>query len=204
MKKITQVKNCDRKKIIEIGKTIIPEFEITGNLVDVYSTLFAYFTNFTEKDIPQIDFKKGLLLTGAIGTGKTTAMKVFSKIFRFGIVSTRYIIREFNIEGMPVLNNYGRNSFTMQGAPLEKNPITICFDDLGMEETNSQLYGNKANVIGEILLDRYDCFIDTGMITHATTNLLMKDLENIYGDRIRDRMREMMNLIIFEGGSLRK
>lgn len=198
------MKNCDREKIIKIGKTIVPEFEIIGNLENAYSTLFAYFTNFTKKDIPNIDFKKGLLLAGAIGTGKTTAMKVFSKIFRFGIISTRYVIREFNIEGMSVLNKYGRNSYIMQGVPLEKKPITICFDDLGMEETNSQLYGNKANVIGEILLDRSDCFVDIGMITHATTNLLMDDLENIYGDRIKDRMVEMMNLVIFEGGSLRK
>lgn len=192
------------EKIIEVGKTIIPGFTITEELKDVYSTLFTYFTKFSEKKTGNIDLNKGLLLAGPIGTGKTTAMKVFSKVFRFRIASTRYVIREFNIQGMSVLNQYGCESYTMQGAPLEKTPITICFDDLGMEETNSQLYGNKANVMGEILLDRYDCFVDTGMITHATTNLLMDDLDDIYGDRIRDRLCEMMNLIIFKGKSLRK
>jgi len=188
------------EKIIEIGKTIIPEFEITDELAVIYEDIYTYFS----KQHGHLDLKKGLLLTGSIGTGKTTAMKIFSKMFHFGIVSTRYIIREFNTEGMSILDHYGRNSYMMKGVPLERVPTTICFDDLGMEETNSQLFGNKANVMGEILLDRYDCYIKSGMITHGTTNLLINDLENIYGDRIRDRLREMMNLVIFKGKSLRK
>lgn len=197
-KKIIQMR--DFSKIITIGKTIIPEFKITPELEQIYFQLYTYFI----KQDTGLDLKKGLLLTGSIGTGKTTAMKIFSKMFAFKIASTRYIIREFNITGMEIIDQYGRDSYMMDGVPLQKKPITVCFDDLGMEETNSQLYGNKANVVGEILLDRYDCFINSGMITHATTNLLISDLEKIYGDRIRDRLREMMNLIIFKGESLRK
>lgn len=190
----------DFSKIITIGKTIIPEFKITPELEQIYFKLYTYFI----RQDTDLDLKKGLLLTGSIGTGKTTAMKVFSKMFGFKVISTRYLIREFSTNGMGVIDQYGRNSFMMDGVPLRKKPITVCFDDLGMEETNSQLFGNKANVMGEVLLDRYDCFINSGMITHATTNLLINDLEKIYGDRIRDRLREIMNLIIFEGKSLRK
>ncbi|WP_322348420.1 hypothetical protein [Marivirga arenosa] len=35
------------------------------------------------------------------------------------------------------------------------------------------------------------------MITHATTNLIPTELENLYGNRVRSRMREMFNLIAF-------
>jgi hypothetical protein len=36
-----------------------------------------------------------------------------------------------------------------------------------------------------------------GYVTHATTNLSASDLEAIYGNRLRSRMREMFNLISF-------
>ena len=78
------------EKIIETGKTIIPEFEITDELAVIYEDIYTYFS----KQDGKFDLKKGLLLTGSIGTGKTTAMKIFSKMFHFGITSTRYIIRE--------------------------------------------------------------------------------------------------------------
>ncbi len=187
--------------IKKVGQSIIPGFEIDDKLKDLYLKLYAYFT----KQDTDLDLRKGLLITGSIGSGKTTAIQVFRKMFRFGIVSTRYIIREFSKNGMDVIDLYGRYCYSDDGGTnYTKSPHTYCFDDLGMEETNSQLYGNKANVMGEILLDRYDCFVKDGMITHATTNLLISDLEKIYGDRIRDRLKQMMNLIIFDGKSLRK
>jgi hypothetical protein len=34
-------------------------------------------------------------------------------------------------------------------------------------------------------------------VTHATTNLSASDLEALYGNRLRSRMREMFNLIAF-------
>lgn len=37
------------------------------------------------------------------------------------------------------------------------------------------------------------------MITHATTNLSASELEDYYGNRVRSRMREMFNLIAFDG-----
>jgi DNA replication protein DnaC len=35
------------------------------------------------------------------------------------------------------------------------------------------------------------------MLTHATTNLSAEELEKLYGNRVRSRMREMFNLIAF-------
>jgi len=52
--------------------------------------------------------------------------------------------------------------------------------------------------MAEILLSRYDMFIQKGILTHITTNLSAPELESMYGSRVRSRMREMFNLVAFE------
>jgi hypothetical protein len=84
----------------------------------------------------------------------------------------------------PVLNKYGK---------LTK---IICFDDLGIE-TSIKHFGNECNTMGEILLSRYELMKYDGVITHATTNLNADDLEKLYGNRVRSRLREMFNVISF-------
>jgi len=59
-------------------------------------------------------------------------------------------------------------------------------------------FGTPVNVIGEIVLSRYDMFVASGTYTHATTNLNATELSIKYGDRVRSRMRSMFNLISFE------
>lgn len=56
----------------------------------------------------------------------------------------------------------------------------------------------------EILLDRYELFMSNGMITHLTTNLTPELIEQQYGNRLRDRLREMMNYITMPGNTKRK
>ncbi len=59
-------------------------------------------------------------------------------------------------------------------------PRVHCFDELDVEQTVNY-WGNNCNVMGEILLSRYDLFISNKMITHVTTNLNSQELEEIYG-----------------------
>jgi DNA replication protein DnaC len=51
--------------------------------------------------------------------------------------------------------------------------------------------------MAEILLSRYDLFVNRKMLTHITTNLSSSEIEELYGERVRSRMREMFNLIAF-------
>ena len=120
---------------------------------------------------------------------------------RFQLVATRDIVRKFLQEGNSVLEYYGTQSFRKKHfgyCPVVQYdlPITWCFDDLGVEP-NTKVYGNSCNVMAEILLDRYDQFTRHGMLTHLTTNLNADMLEQLYGDRVRSRLREMFNLISF-------
>ena len=50
----------------------------------------------------------------------------------------------------------------------------------------------------EILITRYGHIIENNSITHITTNLSASEIENVYGNRLRSRMRNMFNLVSFE------
>ncbi len=141
-----------------------------------------------------IDTNKGILLSGPVGCGKTSLMMLLQHLAphktNYEMVPTRNIVFNFNASGFEVLEKYNQT----------KN---YCFDDLGVEPTGSH-YAKECNVLGEILLSRYDLFTNNNLvaersrsITHITTNLNAQELEKRYGSRVRSRLREMMNVISF-------
>ena len=152
-----------------------------------------------------IDTNKGILLSGPVGCGKTSLMKLLPHIAphktNYELVPTRNIVFNFNTKGFEVLEQYNDT----------KN---YCFDDLGVEPVGSH-YAKECNVMGEILLSRYDLFgqkvannqqqiTNNHGKTHLTTNLNAKELEKRYGSRVRSRLRAMFNLISFGQDSVDK
>lgn len=176
-------------------------FEIPENERGIVFGLLAWFL---EDDLVagemHIDLNRGIMLCGPIGCGKTTLFKLMqkfpSKRKNFAITSTRQIVSEFMQSGYEVLENYSRGNLYNNG----RNPRNYCFDDLGAE-ASSKYYGNECNVMAEILLTRYELFIERGILTHLTTNLTAGEIENVYGNRLRSRMREMFNLFGYEENS---
>ncbi|MBL7967410.1 MAG: ATPase [Prolixibacteraceae bacterium] len=146
-----------------------------------------------------INLWKGILACGPVGCGKSCLLKLISYFFpretHYQIKPTREISFEFEKDGFAVINQYSKGSFFRLGNYLI--PKVWCFDDLGLEQT-PKYYGNDCNVMAEILLARYDLFVSKRMMTHITTNLSASELESIYGNRIRSRMREMFNLVAFD------
>jgi DNA replication protein DnaC len=136
-----------------------------------------------------IDLDKGILLNGPVGCGKTSLMTLMRSFaypdYNYIIKSTREIASEFNQDGYSIIQKYGKS-----------HQKIYCFDDLGVEN-NMKYYGNECNTIAEILLQRYDQQIMEGTVTHATTNLNAQELEELYGNRVRSRLRSMFNLISF-------
>lgn len=155
-----------------------------------------------------IDTNKGILLSGPVGCGKTSLMKLLPHIapqrMKYEIISTRSVVFKFNMSGFSELEKFNDT----------KN---YCFDDLGVEPIGGH-YAKDYNVMGEILLSRYDLFValketklnkpgvvmTNGGVTHATTNLNAKELENRYGSRVRSRLRELFNLISFDQNCMDK
>lgn len=146
-----------------------------------------------------INLWKGILACGPVGCGKSCLLKLISYFFpretQYQIKPTREISFEFEKDGFAVINQYSKGSFFRLGNYFI--PKVWCFDDLGLEQT-PKYYGNDCNVMAEILLARYDLFVSKRMMTHITTNLSASELESIYGNRIRSRMREMFNLVAFD------
>lgn len=162
----------------------------------VYQLLVYVFQDEQNASRQGLDLHKGLLLSGPIGCGKTSLMNLL-RFFepannRFVLKSCREVSFEFIQEGYEVIQRYSQASVHR----YSRLP-TYCFDDLGAE-SNLKYYGNECNVMGEILLSRYDLFISRGMKTHLTTNLTSTEIDQYYGNRLRSRMREMFNLVSFD------
>jgi DNA replication protein DnaC len=177
--------------------------ELYGNHFKILETdypivykLIAYFL----KDEPTcfqygINLNKGILLTGPIGCGKTSLMNLIKYLtateHKFFVKPCRDISFEFIQDGYQIIHKYSN------GKLYQSEPRTYCFDDLGTEN-NLKYFGNECNVMAEILLSRYDLFISKKLFTHITTNLSATEIEKHYGNRVRSRLREMVNLIAFE------
>lgn len=146
----------------------------------------------------QIDLNKGILLSGPIGCGKTSIMSLIkpftSPLSEYKIKTCRELSFEFAKNGFETINCY-----TLKQANQSK--LTgYCFDDLGAEQQIKH-FGNDCNVMAEVLLGRYEQFVENKCVTHITTNLSASEIERIYGNRLRSRMRAMFNLIAFNMNS---
>jgi DNA replication protein DnaC len=148
----------------------------------------------------KIDLRKGILLSGPIGCGKTSLMNLM-KYFNdnrqniYIVKSCRDVSFEFIKDGYEVIHRYTNQSFFRSAQ--NEIPKHYCFDDLGTENS-LKYFGNECNVMAEILLSRYDLFVSRKLLTHFTTNLSASEIEAAYGNRVRSRMREIFNLIAFE------
>jgi energy-coupling factor transporter ATP-binding protein EcfA2 len=177
--------------------------ELYGNHFKIHETdypivykLIAYFL----KDEPAcfqygINSNKGILLSGPIGCGKTSLMNLMKYLtateHKFFVKPCRDISFEFIQDGYQIIHKYSI------GKLYQSEPRTYCFDDLGTEN-NLKYFGNECNVMAEILLSRYDLFISKKLLTHITTNLSATEIEKTYGNRVRSRLREIVNLIAYD------
>ena len=157
--------------------------------------LCLYFANSPKAADYGFDLKKGLLLLGGVGVGKTLIMKAFSlnQNTSFRVVRSRDISYDFADKGFGVVKLYSELT-TIPVNIYGQNELGICIDDLGTDEERKH-YGDKANALTEIVLNRYD--LGRHNMTHITTNLNAKAIEQVYGLRVRSRMREMFNQVSF-------
>ena len=161
----------------------------------IINILLIYFLNDTAMaKTNKIDLTKGILVSGPVGCGKTALMSLMRLVAiqerKYFLKPSREISFEFIKDGYEIIQRYS------SGNRLNTTTKNYCFDDLGTE-TNLKYFGNECNVMAEIMLSRYDLFINKKIMTHITTNLSASEIEQAYGNRVRSRMRQMLNLIAF-------
>lgn len=141
----------------------------------------------------------GLLLCGGCGNGKTTFVKAFQRVInqldmRVDEGPERYSMRIVNARDLAVLcrDDYGAwcNLCSMR---------MLAIDDLGTEPVEMTAYGNLLYPVTDLLAKRYD----KRLFTVITTNLRPDEIRPRYGDRIADRLNEMVGSVAFRNSTYR-
>ena len=141
----------------------------------------------------------GILLCGGCGNGKSTMLKAFQQLlnslripkpdndgtYGIRIVDAKYIAHLCK-------NNYDAYRKLI-------NVDMLGIDDLGIEPAEVMDYGNVYTPVIDLLTKRYD----EQLFTIITTNLTPQQVREHYGDRIADRLNEMVKKIVFSNGTYR-
>ena len=166
----------------------------------IFKTLCLYFTGNPEFEKIEEGFslRKGLMLFGGVGVGKTAMMQMFTsnQHASFAIMNCLEVTDSYSANGAEELARFKNLLSAAANHPFGQSAIGQCFDDLGTETIPALHFGDRKNVMAEIILGRYAQGIDYNQ-THITTNLSVKELEATYGTRVLDRMSEMFNQISF-------
>jgi hypothetical protein len=150
--------------------------------------------------------KKGILLRGNVGSGKTVLFRTLrdikmgtdyemSGLFR-GIILDKCekIAKIYQAGGDKAIEEFTKGVIRSTDNRSGKSFRNYCFDDLGDEEVKNH-YGNSREVMKDIINDRYEQFVDDGLISCFTTNLTMDEIEKRYDRRTRSRLEQMCNII---------
>lgn len=151
--------------------------------------------------------EKGIMLMGNPGAGKSHLMAFFHKNphASYANVTCTAIAERYRTgwqrDELDTLQWYSFLLKSEAGHAYDQTELGYCFGDLGTEGEKKN-YGNAMNVMENIIFQRYENKLPFKM-THITTNLNPTEIETIYGIRVRDRLKEMCNMLILEGPSFR-
>ena len=155
-----------------------------------------------------LDSKKGLLLWGPIGTGKSTLLKgmqsYLAKVNRYCYACANKAIGFKFTSAVEISLKYSKDGMDGLTRLVDREYMSsLAIDELGKEPVESKHFGTTLNVMQVLLQLRYE--VRSEYKTFATTNM-NPDTEIVerYGEYIGDRIKEMFNIIEIKGESRRK
>lgn len=200
----------EEKNILSLKKKYTPEEMIslaTKTAKEKFGTHFAvtetnrlfiaalcYFFSEDERFETELgySFAKGLLVRGTAGVGKTFIPTCLSE----NEIHPVRVIDVFEIN--QAITDDGSYKLVFQNGKE-----IICIDDVGAERP-VVLYGNKIQWFKEFIETSYARNKNIFRRIIVTTNFNASDFTEVYGNRVRDRMREVFNVIDITGDSMRK
>lgn len=193
------VDRCDAKYMFRLmnwtSENIFNRTLVVNTENKNFITTLCYFLSNDKRFETELgySFKKGLLIRGISGLGKTHLVRCLEKneLNPVLVLSMIEITDEIKMQGEYHLN-------------LGSNKV-VYLDDVGTEEPVVNHYGTKItffkNFIELVYLKNQNKTFNKLMIS---TNNSFAEIEEKYGFRVRSRMAEMFNIIDVKGKDMRK
>ena len=177
--------------IKERGKEIFsPQFIINPYHKKIYFQLLSYaIEDLNQLNNLGINPKKGLLLIGDAGVGKT-AMFYLTKPFYSNKRS--YVIKSCNA----LANEFSYKGYEAIMPLIAPSASPLCLDNMG-KETNAKHFGNTCDTTYTIVEHFYEQrFTLSYPKLHITTSLSPSEIQNRYGIGFRKMLQELCNVIV--------
>lgn len=190
------------------GISFLKNDDTIENLKPLIYYFIGDFENFKKcKNVHSISnpsLKKGLLIIGDYGNGKTSMMKAFESALR----PTNIIFKGFSANEIVKMYEGCENPTDKKEFDRKTLRGTRYFDDI-LTEREASNYG-KSNLFKDIFEERYNKNLRTYITCNYNKNFIgnvEKGIEQFgvkYGGRVHDRIFEMFNVIHFTGNSFRE
>lgn len=140
-------------------------------------------------------FEKGIAIVGGYGVGKSTLLKCIKQMpngcglylhngFTHYVDASQFAT-DYQESGIEIFDRW-------------KNKEVLLIDDVG-EEPQVKYYGNGYPIVAQLLKYRYE----KRLVTHITSNKSPAELGTLYGEGVKDRLKEMFNFFWWGGQSKR-
>lgn len=142
----------------------------------------------------------GLIIFGGVGNGKTTLLNAIAdtvNILNLRANGEQQAAWVWKID-TDALVRIARQDESELRKWIERPMLAL--DDLGAEEAAVKSYGNLLNPVVDLIMYRYKMRLFTIM----TSNLSPKNIRERYGDRVADRMNEIMTRITIKHQTYRE
>jgi DNA replication protein DnaC len=201
--------------IADCGKALLAKefkaFTIDDNNRQILRFLAYYFNNskLAEGVFPGKAYKiyKNLMICGAVGTGKTMLMQVFSEYLKktgnpnfFHNLSVTQMINYYKKH-----NHLDRYTYNEEGSRgFDGNPVNVCLNDVGLQ-THLHFGTDTKVLIQDFFHARAEIWSQRRKFAHITTNLSPSEIKKYFNDeygRLNDRFKSY-NVIPISGESRR-